>query len=105
MVHTPRTCESLGVFHSSALPLSSPGIQHWDSITWDFCSKTDCLRAERVDSAFRLNFYMLQILFLSFPIYTNPHLYLLFFLSLPKVNTCYFIEALHLCHHDNPLGK
>lgn len=72
--------------------LGSPDIQLWGSIMWDFCLKTDSLRA------FKPNFDMQQILFLLF-LCLNPYLCLL------SVNAFRLIEALHLCHsvRTNPL--
>lgn len=59
---------------------------------WDFCLKTDSLRASKP------NFDMQQILFLPFHC-LNPYL------SLLLVNAFHFIEALHLCRslRTNPV--
>lgn len=64
---------------------SSPDIQLQGSIMWDFCLKTDSLRA------LEPNFDMQQILFLLF-LCLNPYL------SLLPANAFHFTEALHLCH-------
>lgn len=63
--------------------LCSPDIQLQGSIMWDFCLKTDSLRA------FKPNFDMQQILFLLF-LCLNPYL------SLLSANAFRFIEALHV---------
>lgn len=72
--------------------LCSLDIQLQGSIMWDFCLKTDSLRASKP------NFDMQQILFLPFH-RLNPYL------SLLLVNAFRFIEALHLCHslRTNPV--